>query len=238
MDRWRTLERRLWLVTLAASLVLGVASPAAGTHSASGYLNAPWYWDKDINGAADDPEPLKFGGGDWGPSKKDRVREAAAAWRNATDFDPTVATTHENLVHIDGRVPPSSCPGGGFTTWPVGYLALACVTNYLGASGCNCRRITDADFYFTNHPNYQWRYSSGAYSSPGASDYDFRGVLTHEIGHSIKLRDLFPEDEACGSTTDSFTMCGPISGYGDSFNRRGLETDDINAANSLYPSFP
>lgn len=60
---------------------------------------------------------------------------------------------------------------------------------------------------------------------------DFYGVAVHELGHFLSLLDLGAGQ--CGPVGDRYTMCGAVN-KAETNQLRNLETDDINAANSVY----
>ncbi len=71
--------------------------------------------------------------------------------------------------------------------------------------------------------SHNWHYGD---SSPASNEYDFEGVLVHELGHTVRLLDLY----SCSGET----MCGTTSAGTASYNLRTLANDDINAANAVY----
>lgn len=81
---------------------------------------------------------------------------------------------------------------------------------------------------------YQWWYGSS--HTGDELKLDFRGVVTHELGHWVYLDDVF--DSGCNYGVDMYTMCGEPDNSttvdDDSWRMRSLTTHDINAANINY----
>lgn len=81
---------------------------------------------------------------------------------------------------------------------------------------------------------------AGAGQGPNDT-YDFGGFLTHEMGHLVKLIDIY-DDTSCASETAYQTMCGtfgpefptPTFHLNDSYWYRTLTSHDIAAANEVY----
>lgn len=87
------------------------------------------------------------------------------------------------------------------------------VTTYSGGV------ILDCDITFNTY--YSWS------TSGGSTSFDVQSVVTHELGHWLKLNDLYG-----GSDTEK-TMYGYIS-LGET-KKRSLDTDDLNGINTIYP---
>jgi hypothetical protein len=78
-----------------------------------------------------------------------------------------------------------------------------------------------------NSEDHNWNWGSG---NPGFNQKDFRGILTHELGHTARLLDVyFPN---CGNPI--ITMCGEGS-LSDTKQLRTLETHDINDGEHSLP---
>lgn len=214
-------------MVLVVLLLRFQVAPVAASHSLP---SPPTFWDQDFNGQADEPNPYRFGGSQWSDKRENRAREAMKAWRDETDFRARIDVDALNAeyIYIDGRVP--ECDSG----WGSG-LARTCVYTSIWSDH---KRIHGANIYF-NTNEYDWHYSLDG--TPVQGDWDFRGILTHELGHSVRLRDLSPGEydgsyaECDPGALDVETMCGAILHFSDSFRRRSLELDDRIGANSVYP---
>lgn len=126
-------------------------------------------------------------------------------------------------MYVDGRQP--AC-----ATFSSLILAVTCRTvQDAGAFW----RITDMDTYFnttsSGHPN--WSLADTNPQDPALAD--FEGVLTHELGHWLRLLDLDPAE--CNLGVSMYTMCGdPGNLYPGTYRYRGLQQDDVDAANLVY----
>jgi hypothetical protein len=210
-------------VAILASPVV-VDAPVRATHSVPSPL---WWWDNDNDGIRDVEEGQrsfqKVGTG-WTLAKENHAYEAAWAWRGSTTWQPTVTSaTQVATIRVDGVHPCGS--------WQPGDLAVTCrlATPKYDRFGERYYDIYDADIGF-NLGGISWNYESG---QPGPGQFDFRGVLTHELGHAVRLRDLY--GSACGADpTDPHTMCGEVPPGITTYNQRSLTSDDIDAANFVY----
>ena len=199
---------------MIAALTMTI-QPALASHSVP---PTPVYWDCNNDLVADDGcvRIYKAGAG-WGGAFDSRFQDSANQWINSTRWDPITSSTGQP-VYKDDR---TAC---GFS-WT--YLDAN------GVLGVNCRSTTwntEGDFYKIGstktylNPYLNWWTSI---TEPPSDRADFQGTLTHEIGHMIFLDDL--------ECAPSHTMCGePVSAY-DVYQQRTLTTDDINAANAVYP---
>lgn len=242
MAEFRALERRLWVTALLVSLLM---APAIVTANHSNDYSPWWYWERTGNSTADDPEPFRVGGCCWddSPGRRDRVIEAVAHWRDQTDFDVSLANVDNNYILIDGRLP--ACQPG-WSSWPSAFAAEACT---YGLHRTTFYQIYESDFYFnTTSSGPIWDWGNSYLGSPGPSGRrHFRGVLTHEIGHSVYLFDLDSGDPAGGQDTcgeggtaaypgsSVATMCGTMLTWVDSWWVRDLLNDDKASANAMYP---
>ena len=92
--------------------------------------------------------------------------------------------------------------------------------------------VQDTDIIFhtagTGHPTF-------TYSAAGSAEddvWDFQGVLTHEVGHSISLIDIPQGSCASGGTLE--TMCGYVYAGWQTTQQRTLVPDDVTSANGIY----
>ena len=196
-----------------------------------------YFWDPDDNAVAG-PEPaVDADGGYWSASHLNRLNEAVAEWTNDTHFDITTVSSGDHKAYVDGRLAPCLPPGG--YNQPTGtILAIVCRTvqsrTYPGTSEVYYR-IIDDDVYFNmenaDSPNW-W---VGAAYPPDPGRLHFGGILTHELGHWIRLIDI--PDSSCTHTAAGFyTMCGTVIDYDqDSWRMTSLHADDISSANYVYP---
>lgn len=208
---------------LSVALILA-GSPARATHSVPSPL---WWWDNDNDGIRDVQEGARSFqkvGSSWTLAKENRAYEAAWAWRGSTTWAPSVTSgTQVATIRVDG-VPPCG-------SWEPEDLALTCVRYSLKSDrfGEPYYDIYDADIGF-KLDGISWNYGSG---QPMGNQHDFRGVLTHELGHGVLLRDLYGSE--CGpAPTDPHTMCGAVGPGITTYNQRSLTSDDIAAANFVY----
>lgn len=187
-----------------------------------------WWWDLNDNrlpNAADSIIGFGASGVNWTAEKHNDVVSATANWSTVTDFNPFDASGGVGVIRGSIRVD---------TTEPW------CEDNYvLGIVGVTCQHATPIreggtiSFYDildvdigVNTEDYQWNYGA---DDPSSSQYDFRGILTHELGHTVRLIDT----DQCGMP--QITMCGGGPAGILSARLRSLEDHDINAANQVYP---
>ncbi len=227
-----------WVVLAAAcwGLALAVVSRTEVTahHSVP---NPKWVWDKDNNYVADDPEPMRFGSTGFSQAMQDQVTAAATEWRTDTDFDPVVAVTSDFNFFTWGVTPPSSCQPGGSGGF-FGAPARTCIYyNYKSTpAGGTYYDIYDTDIYFNSASNW----SFGCCAKPSdPNQLDFRGIATHEIGHTARLQHI-GDDASCVQATAFPTMCDIAGGEDRSppnltYYWRSVENDDRASANNLYP---
>lgn len=157
-------------------------------------------------------------------------------WSTDTDYDPGRDTNSPNDIFVDGRLP-TPC---GVTNWGTA-LAVTCYT-YQNRTGTDedyvdgpYRRLIDADIYMNMEvaASPDWWIGSG--QPPESDRYHFKGILTHELGHTVYLNDLYASCTGRHNSTDWYTMCGTYSGNDDSYWSRTLHADDKAAANLAYP---
>lgn len=234
----RSTRRIVGLAALVALLAVA-ATPTAvvADHSIPYPL---YFWDPNDNGVPGPDPDFDPEGSFWSSSHLNRLNEAVAEWSNDTDYDPGVANTSHN-IYVDGTEPPEACMPG---TWAqAGVAAIVCKTvqiRYNAAYDPYYYRISDQDIYFymeiAGAPD--WWVGSGV--GPDANRYDFGGILTHELGHTVRLVDLSGSPCVLGSSS-WFTMCVGI-GNGSVQARyvtnwlRSLHADDKEGANYVYPA--
>jgi hypothetical protein len=216
-------------LTLAASLVGAVS--ALGSHSVGPHPRTWFDHNNDlIADAGVNVRPA--GSANWTSGRKSRLAEAVNEWDGDTSWHPIEHTT----VEPDSCYADDSChgvwldgddPAGLFNFNPPRYPAYNIRQVLLrDMPGNDFYDIEDWDIFF-NPSDFSFTYTVGGSTDPDV--FDFRGVLTHELGHSLFLIDLV----SCSAGAAVETMCG--SGNGLTTNHlRSLTTDDINAANILY----
>lgn len=223
LGRTTTLSERTLGALLASLLLLfAMVNPVGATHSVP---SPRWFYDDDNDAIAEatdaDPRFQKLGTG-WTAAQTSRYQEALAYWQSATDFNPVYATSAVNGLYMDGR-DPAQC---GYT-W----------ADIPTAIGINCKNFSVKATYVDI--SQSWIYMnndafvfSAAYGAPQVGEYDLRGLMEHELGHSIRLVDLSgsncpPGPSMCGSIT-------PSNAAAQTYALRSLTSDDINAANLVY----
>lgn len=221
----------LWAVAAALILMAALAHPVAASHSIPATLQ---WWDLNNDGrrqATEGDRAFQRIGGSWTTDKTNGTSAAAQAWRDFSSWNPTIVTTTTVAsVRVDGVHPCGS--------WSSGSVAITCFGWSLktDAFGDPYYDIFDVDIGIDLTPAGQsWNYDSGV---PTSGEYDFRGVLAHEIGHGISLDDEYGSADCRIDLGAAYviTMCG--SGElllgSISQNLRSLESDDIQAANFIY----
>lgn len=225
----------LWLaVFLVSTGSVGMLTTALGPKAALATHSIPspyrYYWDCNDDGYADDSCTFfRPGGPQWSQAQLDGLNAAFYHWRYKTDFDPYTNSNYTHEIFLQAQVQHLGCPD--FGTWAdnPGVLAIVCriTTWHPDPPGSipAYYRIHDDDTFF--NPNKNWWYGGGA---PPSGTYHFQGVLTHEMGHWVRLVDL-----PCYAGGTAPTMCGYVLSAADTYDQRTLESDDVQAANTVYP---
>lgn len=206
--------RRACLTAMAIALALAPAVQAA--HSIPSPRRC-WDIDNDLRcEILDGARAFSKGGTGWSNTESDRLYEALATWRTGTEFRPTLSSTLTAYrVYKDGT------EGGGTCVFE-GRIAINC-TKF--TNNGTFQDLYDSDIYM--NPAYFFHWLEGPPSS--GIGHDARGMLTHELGHAVHLKDLYGSDCPPGPT-----MCGTYGGSGQSYDSRTLTSDDVNAANTVY----
>lgn len=216
----RSLDFRLGVSACVVALSVILAGSANANHSVP---NPRHFYDEDNDGIAEasdsDPAFQKLGNG-WDIPKEQRYKESLDAWRLNTDFNPTLAVAAVNGLYVDGRNPVNCTT----MTWA-----------QLGnPAGVTCQ---NEDFIVNHFDIIQsWVYLNtgigvwwtGVSNAP-AGQVDLRGVMTHELGHTVLLLDLY----GGGNCPPGPTMCGSVT-VDQTSALRSLASDDIGAANLVY----
>jgi hypothetical protein len=225
---------------LVGLLMLQLVAPALAALSIPAPLS---YYDSDNNGTPDaGAYTIRTAGLDsvWTAGREARITAAVGEWNGDTQWNPNVNlaaspgfSCYDSVschgVWIDGTEPPLNC-GGPF---PANALAVNCrlvVRRFV--NGAPYDDIEDSDILFhtagTGHPIF-------TYSAAGSAEddvWDFQGVLTHEVGHSIFLKDIPQGSCATGGTLE--TMCGYVYAGWQTTQQRTLVPDDVTSANGVY----
>lgn len=228
--------RLLLTVATAALLVVALPSGATATHSVP---SPKYFWDPDNNNIPG-PEPkVDPSGGFWESLRYARLDAALAEWTNDTQFDPSRVSTGNQDAYVDGTVGP--CLPNGTFNQPTGtVLAVVCrqQTAIFQGPGPTLThyRLTDLDVYFNmeNPDSPDWWIGSTLTSDPGR--LDFQGVMTHELGHWIRLIDVYDSTSCTRTSEGQQTMCGDVRADGrlDTWRYRSLHSHDISSANAVY----
>lgn len=238
--------RLLVMAALAGSLAVLLPVPVFATHSLP---NTPTYWDVG-NDSVPDPDVtfnLASSGSllPWTSQKQSRLSEALSEWNNYTHYNPYLNVTVKGAGCADnyschGIYLDTGPCGAGAGQWAPGQLAVTCWRSTLRTDIDNYkwRDIYDADIFLWTTGTGQngsqpviWSWSSTGTLPMPSGVYDARGVYTHELGHTVFLKDLY--GAACNHGTNVYTLCGELS-EDESMYIRNLSPDDINAANSVY----
>ena len=224
-------------ILLVAALLL--PSPVAASHS---YPQPyPVYWDVGNDGTPDASVGVDADGGGWTQAKLDRLTAATNEWAAATSFEPFRVVTGANKFFVDGTQDTSYC------SYPAQdeYLGATCVHKSArtlpGQPGETYFDISQTHTTMSTNPPSNWVWWYGSSHSGSESSIDFQGVVMHELGHWLFLRDVYNDGTTppgCNFGTGMYTMCGqPQNGTtadDDTWRLRGLTTDDVSAANLLY----
>ena len=191
----------------------------------------PTYWDSNNNGIPDPAVGVDADGGNWTQPKLDRLTEATDEWDGDTDWAPfRVFTSGPNKVYIDGYEDPA-CPR-------LGAIGRACphTVNRETQGGVAYKDIEWATITFTPTPSAPFTWWFGSAHTGAEYALDFGGVITHEMGHWVRLQDV--SGTGCNYGTGMYTMCGQPqtaeTADDDTWRLRGLTTHDISATNGVY----
>lgn len=224
----RPVPSRTWLSILLIGAVvaaLSLVAPVAATHS----VPSPklWFWDLGNDGDPDGSPGVDAAGSGWTSLALDRLNGAINQWEANTSFNPHYVSSGYHKAYRDGTQP-----------W-CGYfyetdIMVTCTdyterSTYFDIESADTFAQTDA-----NLPSGINRFWYGSAQSPYAGDVDFQGVMTHELGHWIRLVDLYSSD--CNYGSGMYTMCGAVTNNFEveTWRMRTLTTDDMNAANTVY----
>lgn len=226
------------LLLCSATLVFPV--PAAASHS---YPQPyPVFWDVGNNGTPDASVGVDADGSGWTQAKLDRLTAATNGWAAATSFEPFRVVSGANKFFVDGSQDTAYC------SYPAEdeYLGATCVRKSArtlpNQPGETYFDISQTHTTMTTSPPLGWVWWYGSTHSGSESSIDFQGVVVHELGHWLYLRDVYDNNAStlpgCNYGTAMYTMCGApqdaTTADDDTWRLRGLTTDDISAANLLY----
>lgn len=223
--------RVIGLILLAVLLV--VPSAVNATHSVPSPL---YFWDGNDNGVPSGEPDFDQQGPYWSSDHHARLMDALEEWSGRTDYDPGYVADGPHNIFVDGRLPnPDNHPNCLGSWGPI--LAVTCriVEPRIFTTGFLYYRIVDQDIFFNMEragaPN--WWVGSG--KPPDADRFHFGGVLTHELGHTVRLIHVPNDETNCPYTSSGMiTMCPSVSDNNDSYWIRTLHSDDIASANSVY----
>lgn len=217
----------MWVVLRAAiaGMLLAVlaVTPTVGVHTTPQPVR--WWWDLDNDRFVDEADSnigiqRIFGG--WTQEKITSFVASANAWSGPTRWDPFSSSdaggVHRGSIRVDGN---------SYCGWEIGEVAITCIdADPIHEDGqLSFFDMVDADIAI----NLSEPFYFGSLN-PGANQYDFRGVITHELGHVLSLDHT---NQNCGNPV--ITMCVGQGPGQNSKDRRSLEADDRNAANLVYP---
>jgi hypothetical protein len=209
-------------ILLVVGLVIG-PSPLASAMSDPPY--PPDFWDADEDGWADDSEVIvRPAGPDWTDKKRGSLERAVDQWRSNTQYDPTYAEgTGPVGVYLDGR-DLQGCLGG----LEPEDLAFTCTRMFHRVLP---NRVYDDifDSDITVNPSHPFAWGDVGYGS-APDKFSFQGVLTHEVGHTVRLTE---ERGDCSAGADRPTMC-PNANHEQSYQFRTIENVDIASADTWY----
>jgi hypothetical protein len=212
---WRIVGR-----SIIAGVVFGVliTTPVLANHT----VPAPRYWWDLDDDRVVDPGDSDIGflpaGGNWTLEKHNDVGAATGTWRNPTHWDPFDANgggVGRATVRVDG-----AHPCGVFHDVD---LAVTCRVATARKDGTIIDFYDISDIDIGINLAQPWNYGADM----PANVYDFRGALTHELGHGARLIDT----AAC--LNPIVTMCGSVT-MAQTFQLRTIENDDFVSANTVY----
>jgi hypothetical protein len=204
------------VLVVAAAILAAAPTLTLASHSVP---SPRWFWDKDDDGIAESTDSVEYyqtAGTLWTTAKIDRLKAALNTWKNGTDWNPTYSCCSTNGVYINGS---AGCLG----SWPAGVLGVTC---RVAQNKGSYYRLLETDIYLnTVGFTFSW-----IVEEPPPNQADAQGVLTHEIGHGIRLIDLY----GSSNCPPGPTMCGDVVSLPYTMNYRSLASDDISAANTVY----
>jgi len=224
------MARMIGLILLV--VLLGVPTTVNAHHSAP---NPPWFWDGNDDGVPSGEPDFDQQGPYWSSDHHARLLDALAEWSGKTDYDPGYVADGPHNIFVDGRLPNPDNHPGCLSSW-TGYLAITCKiyqTRFIPPA-YTYYRLVDQDIFFNMEragaPN--WWVGSG--QPPDADRYHFGGILTHELGHTVRLIHVPNDETNCPHTSSGMiTMCPYFDDIG-SYWARTLHSDDIASANDVY----
>ncbi len=212
-------SRRMWLAVVMALTAAAPVLPARATHSLT---NPRWFWDANSNGIADSSDSFRTYqrvGTSWTQDKITRVLTAAADWTTTSDWNPSIGTSAGLVatVRVDGFNP---CGSWAPSTVAINCLTIQNMTTYM--------RIKAS--HVSINLSHSWYYGNG---TQPAGSYDYWGLMTHEIGHGARLRDLYGSDCGGPGPDTIHSMCGATTEAASRFLRT-TTSDDRASANAMY----
>jgi hypothetical protein len=220
--------------TIVVTLLLsGLSGSASANHMRpeNEYPYVHWFWDVGNDHDGDPLVGVDADGTGWTQTMLDRLTESTDHWTASTDFGPYRVVSGDNDFWVDGTL-------DSYCYYQGSWLGATCVHRVLREDAVYGQWYDIYQVSTTIDPTLDtplsWWY--GAAHSSSENVVDFRGVVTHELGHWVRLIDVY--DSGCNYGPDMYTMCGAPeedSTIDDDFWRaRSLTTHDINAANIDY----
>ena len=224
--------RRMAISVLLMALLV-FPSEVGATHS----LPSPLYfWDGNDNGTPSGEPDFDSQGPYWSSDHLARRDAALLEWSSSTEYDPGHVADGPHNIFVDGRLPNPDNHPNCLSDW-TGLLAITCrivQPRYNSTYGAYYR-ITDQDIFFNMERSGAPDWWVGSSVPPQSDRFDFGGVLTHELGHTVRLTHVPENGTNCPYTSSGFiTMCPSVSGNNDSYWARSLHSDDIAGANYVY----
>jgi len=231
--RFRT---RTLIVAVLAVAVFGFTAGPAQANLLS-VPNPLWFWDGNDDGVPSGPPDFDSKGPYWSASHLNRLNEATAEWRTKTSFNPGVADGTGHNIYVDGRLPPTDCSFPGWVQG--GGLVLAVTCKHYQERTFPARhwyRLIDDDIFFNMEVSTSPDWWVGAAKPAETTRFDFGGVLTHELGHTVRLVHVYdPADNCVEGASTWITMCPYTpADNNDTYWSRSLHADDISGANYVY----
>jgi hypothetical protein len=240
------LLRLAGVASAAAALAIVLPIPVLAV---SELPNTPTFWDVGNDSIPDPDVTFRLASRDpnnfpWITNHVSRATGAFDTWY-ATDYSPTINVSVTDISCAAS----TTCHGVFFDTgpcgtaasnWPPYVLAVTCTlyTARQDVDGYRWDDLYDADIFLwttgtgqngAQPANFLW--TSNFPLPPAPGNFDAQGIYTHELGHTVYLKDV--SDANCNHGANVLTMCGH-STETDSVYQRTLESDDLYAVNSVY----
>ena len=200
----------------------------------------PTYWDVGNDGSPDPSVGVDADGGGWTRAKLDRLTSATSDWASHSHFRPFRVISGANKFWVDGTKDPAC-------TYPPESEFVGATCTHKTARILNGHPdevyydISQSDTTFSTALPAPLTYWYGSTHTGAENTIDFQGVVTHEMGHWIFLRDVYDNGSTppgCNYGTGMYTMCGAPQSSStvddDTWRLRGPSADDVAATNLEY----